>query len=173
MLAQLSSLAILGGLPANAPAETVKKSIEELRDIVAHDFQHNQYYVTGNLTPSVFTKDCVFVDPTTRVRGVEKYSKAVALLFDRDTSRADLISIKVQDPHTITTRWRFAASLNVPGKPKLKPYTGSTQYCINSEGLIYEHKEEWDISALDAFVSILFPSFGATPAPPVTNPIDI
>jgi len=41
-------------------------------------------YVTGNLTPSIFTKDCVFQDPTTRVQGVEKYSKAVALLFDKD-----------------------------------------------------------------------------------------
>lgn len=76
-------------------------------------------------------------------------------------------------PNLITTRWRFAASLNIPGKPKLKPYTGSTEYKINSDGLVYEHKEEWDISALDAFVSILLPSFGAPPAPPVENPVDI
>ncbi len=51
--------------------------------------------MTGNLSREIFTKDCVFQDPTTRVQGVEKYSKAVALLFDKDTSRADLISIKV------------------------------------------------------------------------------
>ena len=81
--------------------------------------------------------------------------------------------MQIQDPHTITTRWRFAASLNVPGKPKLKPYTGSTRYSTNAEGLVYEHVEEWDISALDAFVSILFPSFGADPAPPVDNPVDV
>jgi len=81
--------------------------------------------------------------------------------------------MQIRDPQTITTRWRFAASLNVPGKPKLKPYTGSTRYSVNPEGLIYEHTEEWDITALDAFVSILFPSFGATPAPPVTNPVEL
>ena len=52
-------------------------------------------YVTGKLTQSAFAKDCVFKDPTTNVQGVEKYSKAVALLFDKDSSRADLISIKV------------------------------------------------------------------------------
>lgn len=52
-------------------------------------------YVTGNLTQSIFAKDCVFQDPTTRVEGVEKYSKAVALLFDKESSRADLISIQV------------------------------------------------------------------------------
>ena len=52
-------------------------------------------YITGKLTPSVFTQDCIFTDPTTRVQGVEKYTKAVAALFDHKSSRADLISIKV------------------------------------------------------------------------------
>ena len=85
----------------------------------------------------------------------------------------DVMFVQILDPQIIKTKWRFAASLNIPGKPKLKPYTGTTVYSINREGLIYQHKEEWDISALDAFVSILFPSFGAQPAPPVSNPIDI
>ena len=80
--------------------------------------------------------------------------------------------LQVKDPHTISTRWRFAASLNVPGKPKLKPYTGSTTYKVNSDGLVYEHAEDWDISALDAFISILLPNFGAAAAPPVENPVN-
>ena len=52
-------------------------------------------YITGKLTPGIYTKDCTFVDPTTNVQGVETYSKAVASLFDKDDSRADLISIEV------------------------------------------------------------------------------
>lgn len=83
-----------------------------------------------------------------------------------------VFALQVDDAHNITTRWRFAASLNVPGAPKLKPYTGSTVYSINEQGKIYAHTEEWDISALDAFVSILFPSYGAKPAEPVTNPVE-
>lgn len=83
-----------------------------------------------------------------------------------------MFKVQVHDPHTILARWRFAASLNVPGKPKLKPYTGSTTYKINSDGLIYEHLEDWDISALDAFISILLPSFGAPAAPPIEHPVD-
>ena len=148
------------------------------------------------------------MDPTTNVQGVEAYSKAVALLFDKDDSRADLISIEVSlsppiydaprerfsflchervkllwcpkkgflqapEPNIIRTKWRFAASLNVPGKPKLKPYTGTTTYKLNTAGLVYEHREEWDISALDAFISILFPAFGAPPAPPIANPVGV
>lgn len=81
--------------------------------------------------------------------------------------------LQAPEPNLVKTRWRFAASLNVPGKPKLKPYTGSTMYKLNEAGLVYEHREEWDISALDAFVSILFPSFGAPPAPPVAEPVGV
>jgi len=29
--------------------------------------------------------------------------------------------------------------------------------------------EQWDISAFDAFVSVLFPNFGAPAAPPVSE----
>ncbi len=56
-------------------------------------------YITGKLTPSIYSRDCVFVDPTTNVKGVETYSKAVASLFDKANSRADLISIEVNAAH--------------------------------------------------------------------------
>lgn len=52
--------------------------------------------MTGNLTRDIFTPDCVFADPTTRVVGVDRYSDAVAKLFDKKASKADLISIKVR-----------------------------------------------------------------------------
>ncbi|KAK9821722.1 hypothetical protein WJX81_003957 [Elliptochloris bilobata] len=93
------------------------------------DFQDRQYYITGQITFSVFSDDCVFKDPTTKVKGPDTYSNAVASLFDPDVSRADLISAEVLDPHTLRFR---------------------------------------DISAADAFISALVPSFGAPPAPPVT-----
>ena len=174
------------------------------------DFSDGQYYITGKLDPTIFAYDCEFIDPTTNVKGPGTYSRAVAALFDHDTSRADLISIEVHsrlphlmdalsdfvtdgitndiryamlcscttevaafylqvtDPHTITSRWRFDAAINFPGKPRIKPYTGSTRYIIK-DGLVQQHIEKWDISTLDAFVSIFIPSFGAPPAPPVAS----
>ena len=33
------------------------------------DFQQKQYYVTGNLSPELFTDDCLFTDPTIKVNG--------------------------------------------------------------------------------------------------------
>ncbi|KAK9916782.1 hypothetical protein WJX75_006973 [Coccomyxa subellipsoidea] len=140
--------------------------MDQLLDIIKRDFSDGQYYITGKLDQTIFSDDCEFIDPTTNVKGPETYSRAVAALFDHDTSRADLISMEVTDSHTITSRWRFDAAINFPGKPRIKPYTGSTRYIIK-DGLVQQHIETWDISTLDAFVSIFIPSFGAAPAPPV------
>ena len=76
---------------------------------------------------------------------------------------------QVVDDKTIELRWRFDAATNLPGKPRLKPYTGSTKYIINNEGLVEKQIETWDISVLDAFISTFFKGFGAPPAPPVSR----
>ena len=141
--------------------------IAELQDVVQRDFVQNQYYVTGRLSPEVYTPDCQFKDPTTNVKGVRPYTTAVSKLFDPTKSKAELVSLKVSGPNMLTLKWRLEATLNVPGSPAIKPYTGTTKYVTNSSGLICQHLEEWDISALDAFVSVLFPNFGAPPAPPL------
>lgn len=104
-----------------------------------------------------------------QVSGWRPYSKAVASLFDSQQSRADLLSIETVNDHTIQLKWRLEGALNLPGKPRIKPYTGTTIYTTNAAGLIAMHQEEWDISALDAFVSIVWPGFGAPPAPDVQH----
>lgn len=150
-------------------AEDRPLSITELKDVVQKDFVQGQYYVTGKLSPEVYSSDCVFKDPTTTVKGVQPYTTAVSKLFKPAKSQADLISLKVAGPDTLVLKWRLAATLNVPGSPAIKPYTGTTKYVTNKAGLICQHLEQWDISAFDAFVSVLFPNFGAPAAPPVSE----
>lgn len=55
-------------IPSRALAAEKKENmpIDELKDLIVKDFQENQYYITGKLTPEVFEDDCVFTDPTTR-----------------------------------------------------------------------------------------------------------
>lgn len=110
--------------------------IDELKDIIADDFQNGQYYITGHLTTGVFASDCSFKDPTTNVKvgrtleqhahhpaaiqdtctmchvrqGPDVYSRAVALLFDQSTSRADLIDIEV---HCLLTEGPMHAWLRI------------------------------------------------------------
>eukprot|EP00232_Nephroselmis_pyriformis_P023571 CAMPEP_0182873222 /NCGR_PEP_ID=MMETSP0034_2-20130328/12196_1 /TAXON_ID=156128 /ORGANISM="Nephroselmis pyriformis, Strain CCMP717" /LENGTH=227 /DNA_ID=CAMNT_0025005857 /DNA_START=14 /DNA_END=693 /DNA_ORIENTATION=+ len=169
-------LALLGGLGAGlslgawlsdwARAEGTP-SIEALRDTIRRDFEEGQYYVTGKLTPEIFEPDCAFIDPTTNVKSVAKYTAAVASLFDAAESRADLISIEIVDEAHIKLRWRLEGVLRIPVKAPIKPYTGTTIYTVGPSGKIVSHFETWDISALDAVVSTFVPSFGAPPAPPV------
>jgi hypothetical protein len=48
--------------------------------------------------------------------GVGPYTSAVKALFDPAASKADLISIAVTDPHSITLRWRLEGKLQL-GEP--------------------------------------------------------
>ena len=170
LVATTTTLSLLTWPPQAAWAgDDQRLPISDLKDMVLNDFVQNQYYVTGKLSPEVYTTDCLFRDPTTTVKGVRPYTAAVAKLFDPARSKADLISLKVMGPDTLVLRWRLAATLNVPGSPAIKPYTGTTKYVTNKIGLICQHLEEWDISAFDAFVSVLFPNFGAPPALPISE----
>ncbi|KXZ49046.1 hypothetical protein GPECTOR_23g132 [Gonium pectorale] len=166
MLATLTGIAGLapaGRALADSEADTpASRAVEAIR----RDFVEKQYYVTGVLSRELFAPECVFIDPTVQVTGVEPYVKALQTLFDPSTSRADLISLQMTGPNTVALRWRLEGSLKLGGL-KIKPYTGTTLYTLSDDGRVVRHEETWDISTVDAFVSTFLPGFGAPPAPPV------
>jgi hypothetical protein len=45
--------------------------------------------------------------------GVEKYTTAVAALFDPTVSRADLLSSSVAGPNSINLKWRLEGKLKI------------------------------------------------------------
>ena len=141
------------------------------------DLTHGKgYYITGKLTREIYQDYCFFdgPDPDMPVTGLKKYISSTSQLFDHKHSRADLISMVTSDEEkTITIKWRLEGILNLPWHPKLKPWTGQTTYFIDNDGLIDRHIESWDISVVDAFVSVLLPflNYGAQPAPPVVPSI--
>lgn len=48
----------------------------------------------------------------------------------------------------------------LPWRPAVRPWTGTTRYHLDEEGLIYLHEEEWDITVAEAFVCTVFPKLG-------------
>ena len=40
-------------------------------------------------------------------------------------------------------RWRFEARLNIPGSPRIKPYTGSTVYTLDPGSGKIVQQEVW------------------------------
>lgn len=149
--------------------------IDKIANIIEHDWLGNTgngkgYYITGCLSDYAYRDDCVFdgPDPDMPVRGLRKYISAAANLFDRKKSRADLKSLTIdRERNKIYVTWRLEGILNLPWHPTLKPFTGKTTYTLDAESLVAYHSEEWDISVVDAFMSVLIPSlpYGAPPAP--------
>jgi Uncharacterized conserved protein (DUF2358) len=159
-------------LPARTLGGTKRTHLplEERYAIIEQDFRVRQYYVTGRLTAELYADDCLFdgPDPDVPVTGLLKYVDATSKLFHRPTSRVDLLSIETVGSDKVLAYWRLEGALNLPWKPSIKPYTGSTLYSFNADGLVNSHVEEWSISAFDAFASTLLPAikFGAPPAAP-------
>jgi hypothetical protein len=124
------------------------------------------YYITGKLDSRMYRDDCHFdgPDPDMPVRGLRKYLNAASSLFDPRFSDAELISLSHDETGgecgcgTIVASWRLGGVINLPWHPKVEPWTGKTTYHLDREGLIYLHRETWDISVWRAFVCTLIPS---------------
>ena len=61
------------------------------------------------------------------MKGLRKYTAAVAQLFDAAESKAELISMRALDDRSLELRWRLEGVLQLPGRPRIKPYTGTTR----------------------------------------------
>lgn len=121
--ANTAAAATNAGANGDADAAVLLERVE--RQIVA-DFVDGQYFVTGNLTKDLYRPDALFSDPTTRVRGVDRYAAAVAALFDPASSRADLLGVEADaGARTVTLRWRLEGRLKLLGGRAIKPYTGA------------------------------------------------
>eukprot|EP00903_Cladosiphon_okamuranus_P016257 g14994.t1 len=161
----LSSVAAFAGaaagvLPAAVARTEQGRSVGEVKKGIEEDFRSRRYYVTGELTPSLYRPDCLFTDPTTRVASVDRYTAAVKLLFDPDNAQVDLLSLEIKDDNHIFAEWRLQGYLKFPWHPYVKPYTGTTLYTLDPEGLITRHEETWSITALDAARATITPTAG-------------
>eukprot|EP00747_Dinoflagellata_sp_TGD_P178611 gnl/TRDRNA2_/TRDRNA2_27849_c0_seq1.p1 gnl/TRDRNA2_/TRDRNA2_27849_c0~~gnl/TRDRNA2_/TRDRNA2_27849_c0_seq1.p1 ORF type:complete len:497 (-),score=46.70 gnl/TRDRNA2_/TRDRNA2_27849_c0_seq1:226-1716(-) len=163
-------------------SKTKHLALNEIAALIHKDWTGNGqgrgYYVTGALTKEIYDEECIFdgPDPDMPVKGLRKYLLAASHLFDSRKSRADLTRPIEYDTEsgTVTAYWRLQGVINLPWHPQVKPWTGSTTYHVDPEsGLISSHREEWDISVPDAFISTLFPwlNFGAPAAEVVDQPV--
>lgn len=160
------SLDVLPARPMGAKREG--GTLDEVMAVVRDDIELRQYYTTGRLTQEVYSDRCFFdgPDPDMPVRSLQRYGDALRGLFDPSLSRYELLELRQSGPRAFTASWRLEGALRLPGRPRIKPYIGTTLYELNEQGLVCSHTETWSISALDAFVSTAFPEFGADAAPP-------
>lgn len=147
--------------------KTTGLAIEEVMQIVREDVEVRQYYVTGQLTPGIYSDRCFFdgPDPDMPVRSLARYADALQGLFDPSLSAIELLGMEKVCERSFVARWRLSGALKLPWRPLIKPYLGATLYELDGDGLIVSHNEDWSISALEAFASTIWPSLGAPAAP--------
>eukprot|EP00882_Tetradesmus_deserticola_P019053 GHRQ01020498.1.p1 GENE.GHRQ01020498.1~~GHRQ01020498.1.p1 ORF type:complete len:205 (+),score=42.52 GHRQ01020498.1:143-757(+) len=56
-----------------------QQQLEDIRQAIEKDFSQGQYYVTGNLTSSLYDPNCTFKDPTTNVKGEQHHIRCSRL----------------------------------------------------------------------------------------------
>lgn len=159
----------MGTKTCHLPLATVMRGVE--RDIV-----ENQYYVSGRLSQQLYDDACYFdsPDPDMPVRSLGRFTDALRGLFDPHRSTIELARMEPHGASAFVAHWRLSGHLKLPWRPAIKPYAGCTLYEVSPEtGLIVSHTEAWSITALDAFVSTIVPSFGAPPALDVSRHVDV
>jgi len=142
---------------AATTTDDARRRAEETMATLREDVATRQYFVTGELTEAIFARDCRFVDPTTDVRGLERYLRAVRALFDERRSSARLIGdLRLVDATTIEGDYRAEGYLKLPWNPRVPPYEGHITWKLRPNdgsadaGLIVEQRQTWSISGGEA-----------------------
>ena len=160
----------LGHIDFQAPKLT-GLTLQQMRDLVEEGLSKTSWFVTGEVDPRLFAEDFTFKDDSVATSGIKSYAMGVRKLFDQATAKAELIAVEVVAGQTtseapkVVVAWRLEGGVNLPFKPKIKPYVVTTTFTLNSEGLIDSQLDEFSVPGWDLLLStILGPSFGAPAA---------
>lgn len=155
----LAPLGKVGGAVGGSKMLNLKP--QQVADILTRNLRDGQYFVTGDLTPEIFSDTCRFKDPTNDVVGLARYITALGILFDANYSRVQLLDIQVTDPYTIEARWTLGGYLKFPWHPRVAPFEGKTVYSLDkSTGLIILQDQTWSISSVEALRETFTPTSG-------------
>lgn len=149
-----------------APPKRRGVSVDEVRQQLRVDLAERQYPVSGELSPAIFSDDCLFLNPLTRVRSLTRYRAALKQLFDPEKSLYELESIDVVDERHINAIGYVSGKLMaVPWQPSIARFRVEATYTLDATGLIVQYEERpfdartgKSLSGVDIFRQTLFGS---------------
>lgn len=135
-------------------------------DLEKTTIEEKGYYITGRMSTQIYRDDCEFhsPDPDLPLKGLRKYIGVASHLFDSKVSYSKLLSLErvrngvesaSSENAVLKAKWKISLTINLPWKPKLTEFSGSTLYFLDDEHLIFRHQESWDILVWDAFLETL------------------
>jgi len=147
----------LGGAKRVCLSEVLPECLPDLAKVLARDIERGAtgkggYPISGDLSPEIFRDDCRFIDPTNDVTSLAKYQKALTILFDPAESSVRLLAPPVVDEakRTIRATIRSAGVLKLPWRPRIAPWESYLVWRVDSDGLIFEQAQTWNVSSADA-----------------------
>jgi hypothetical protein len=96
----------------------------------------------------IYSQDICFTDPINTFKGKLSYRIVYwTLRFHGQLFfthiELDLHDVEQTSPDHIEAHWTVKGTLRLPWKPKIY-FNGTSNYSINSDGLIYQHVDTWD-----------------------------
>lgn len=139
------------GVAADAAPKQTGLAPPELARIIQTDLATNKYILTGDLTPSIFSDSCRFVDPNNAVNGLAKYRQALSLLFRPEESTVEDVSVSVAaDGRSLVADYTARGVLKLPWRPVIDTWRGHIVYTLDGSNLIVSQVDEWNITRFDA-----------------------
>jgi hypothetical protein len=149
-----------------------KSSLQMLAKDLTKALQKSEWFVTGLVEPAFFSENFSFIDPDVKINSLERYAFGVRKLFDQQISRAELVSIKVnqQTPNALIVTWRLSGKVNIGTGLSIKPYVVYTDFlvCPNT-GLLVSQEDRFSIPSYDILLSALFPFLRPLLIPPAPS----
>eukprot|EP00854_Cymbomonas_tetramitiformis_P022052 gene22052-26569_t len=148
-------------------ADTKRKNlpIDEMRTLIETGLKQDQWMVTGKVHSWLFRDDFSFSDPSVAVSSLAAYARGVNKLFYQDGSKMDVYDVVAKDDSTLEINWRLEATINIPFKPRIKPFKITTTYWLDEDGLVWAGEDKFEVNDFELLISIFFPSFGVITPP--------
>ena len=139
------------GVAADPEPKRTGLAATELAKILETDLATRKYILTGDLTTTIFSESCRFVDPNNAVEGLNKYRQALSLLFQPEESTVQDVVVSVAaDGRSVQADYTARGVLKLPWHPVIEPWRGSIIYSLNEDNLIASQVDTWNITRFDA-----------------------
>ena len=139
------------GVEADPEPKRTGLAASELAKILEADLAQRKYILTGDITTTIFSESCRFVDPNNAVEGLNKYRQALSLLFEPDASTVTDVVVSVgADGRSVQADYTARGVLKLPWHPVIEPWRGHIVYVLNADNLIASQVDVWNITRFDA-----------------------
>ncbi len=178
-LRDFTKLAPLGSSQTSSVENKTRNlSLPEIAKRLENDLSNGStgqggYIISGDISAGLFREDCIFVDPTNRVKSLNQYQNALRILFDPKRSTVSILDPFTVDEETRTIRGRYRSRgfLQLPWNPYVSSYEATITYKIDPDGLVEEQCQTWSKSATRALQETFTPSvFPDTPTSTLDKP---